>query len=53
MTLSCHDIFVQGLAHGTRTSEELAYHSLNLLAKTGFIEIKAENILSTIEALQT
>lgn len=53
MPLSCHDIFVQGLAHGTRTSEELAYHSLNLLTKTGFIEIKAENILATIEALQT
>lgn len=53
MTLSCHDIFVQGLAHGTRTSEELAYHSLNLLTKTSFIEIKAENILATIETLQT
>lgn len=53
MTLSCHDIFVQGLSHGTRTSEELAYHSLNLLAKAGFVEIKAENILATVEALQT
>ena len=53
MMLSCHDIFVQGFAHGTRTGEELAHHSFNLLSKTGFVEIKAENILATIEALQT
>ena len=53
MPLSCHDIFVQGLAHGTRTSKEFTHHSLNLLTKTGFVEIKAENILATIEALQT
>ena len=40
------------LAHGTMTREKLAHHSFNLFTKTGFVKIKTEHVLASIEAFQ-
>ena len=46
--LSCCNVFVQGIANGTITSIQFLDHTFNLLAKTSFVEVQSEDILTTV-----
>ena len=46
------DVFVKRLADGTRTGVEFLYHTLDLLAETGLVEVETEDILAREELLE-